>query len=465
MLYKIGFFCLLVYALLLGVNAAEITMVSTEAQQSLAMTIYNQNRALVKDVRLVPLTKGVNEVAFADVSDAIEPSSILAQGDGVLIQEQNFNFDLLTNQNMLKKSVGLTVDVEWINPTTGEIQNKKAQILAYNDKPILKIDNKIETNYPGRVVFNQIPKNLWSKPTLILKLMSKSEKLEKLELSYLTTGISWNADYVAELNVDNNVLDLNGLVTLKNNTEVSYENATLQLVAGDVNFQNERLYEMRAQKQVSYDMAVSNSMESETLGDYHLYTMDRPTNIMSKQTKQVSLLSGTGVKVQKKYKLIDVLDAGSTSEFKDVKPFVFLHFKNAQSEGLGIPLPRGTVRVYQRDSKGRLIFIGQDGINHTAVNQELDLKLGTAFDIVAQGKRTSYTKLSNGYISSFDIAVQNTTKDSVIVRLEQYFPSMWNLESESLPSVKENSNKVYWDIQIPASGEKTLSFKVRVLWR
>lgn len=449
-----------------SVSAQEITTVSPAARERLTVTIYNQGIGLVKDVRKVSLKQGDNQIAFSDISDQMIPESVFVSGNGVTVQEQNFNFDLLTHDNMMQKAVGSTVDIEWTNPATGATETQKAQILAFNyGEPVLKIGNKIETKYPGRILFNQIPKNLWSKPTLILDLMSKQTATEEIELSYLSNGINWKADYVAELNDSDDKMDLNGLVTLTNNTQVSYENATLQLVAGSVNItrpQPRVMYKASAMM-LAENATMDSAMGTEQLGDYYLYTLDRPTDILSNQTKQVALLSGDHVTVQKQYKFTDTINVAYTTDFKDVKPSVFLTFENKKEDGLGLPLPKGTVRVYKKDQNNRLIFVGEDNIDHTAVQQKVTLRLGQAFDITAAGKKTSYTSIGkDAYEAGFEVALNNAMKTPVQVRFEQRLPNNWRILSESQKSMKENANTVYWNVDIPPEGQTILTFKVQI---
>ncbi len=448
-----------------SVSAQEITTITPASRDNLTVTIYNQGIGLIKDVRTVPLKQGVNQIAFSDISNELIPQSVFVAGNGVTVQEQNFNFDLLTHDSMMRKAVGSTVDIEWTNPVSGAVEKQKAQLLAFNGEPVLKIGNQIETKYPGRIVFNQIPNNLWSKPTLILDLKSDLTANEKVELSYLSNGIQWKADYVAELNDTDNQMDLNGLVTLTNNTQVSYDNATLQLVAGSVNITRPRpraVYKAN-NLMMAESAAMDSAMGSEQLGDYYLYTLDRPTDILSNQTKQVALLSGNDVKVQKQYKFTGVMNIGYNSGFKDVKPSVFLTFENKKEDGLGMPLPEGTVRVYKKDKNNRLIFVGEDNINHTAAQQKVTLRLGQAFDITANGKKTSHTSLGrDAYESGFEIAFDNAMKTPVQVRFEQRLPNNWRILSESHKSLKENANTIYWNIDIPPEGQTILTFAVQV---
>lgn len=442
------------------------TEVPVSERTSLTMTIYNQGRALVNDVRRVDLVKDKNTLSFLDISNQVMPETVLIKANGVLMLEQNFNFDLLNHYNMMKKAVGTDVEVEWINPATGIATTQTARLLAFDGgEPVLKIGNKIETQYPGRVIFNTVPASLHAKPTLIFDLMSAKAATENVELSYLTTGLSWSADYVAELNATEDKLNLNGLVTLTNNTQVNYENASLQLVAGDVNISAPTPIVMRtmAKAPIYAEAATMDNMASEAISGYYLYTLNRPTDIMSNQTKQVSLLSGDQIKVVRQYLYRSPLSVKSAYSFQDEKPFIQLKVQNTEVDGLGMPLPKGTVRVYKKDSQNRLIFIGEDSINHTAKNQEITLTLGKDFDLTVKGKRVDYTTLSKGlYEASFEVSLMNAKTQEVTIRFEQSLPNGWKILSESLKSQKENANTIFWNVSVPAEGETVLTYKIQV---
>ncbi len=440
--------------------------VPVSAQKSLTMTIYNGGRALVNDVRQVELALGRNLLSFVDISNQVMPQSVLFKSDGVRVLEQNFNFDLLTLDNLMQKSVGQTVNVEYIDPATGVRSSDEAQLLAYDyQRPILKIGNKIETAYPGRVIFNQVPENLSARPTLVFDVDSKNAANQDVAISYLTNGISWNADYVIELD-KNGAMDLNGLVTLTNNTSVSYKNAQLQLVAGDVNMVVEaaRYKSYRVMDLAGNAMPASDSsMESESLSGYYLYTLKRPTDILSNQTKQVSLLSGTSVKSTRTYQYDSPLVYFGENDFKNKKPTMYLTFENTSQNGLGEALPKGIMRVYEKDSRGGLVFVGEDKIEHTAKGQDIRLRLGEDFDITAMGKRVSFKKMDTKTSQAeFEVKISNAKATAVLVRFNQALPDGWKILSESLKSQKESSNKIYWNVEVPAESDVILTFKIQV---
>ncbi len=264
-------------------------------QQSVAVTIYNQDLALVKDTRKVKLKSGLNALAMRDVSAQIRPETALLRSinapGSLSLLEQNFDFDLLTPEKLLEKYVGKTVTIVKTNPATGAETSEQATVLSTNNGVVLKMGNRIVTGIPGRIEYADLPANLRDRPTLITQINNKGAQDQTVELSYLTGGLGWKADYVAELNDKEDKLDLSGWVTLTNTSGASYKNAKLQLVAGDVNRVQRNMAPMvKAMRMESMAADAAAPMQEEGLLEYHLYTLDRPTNIMENQTKQVALL-------------------------------------------------------------------------------------------------------------------------------------------------------------------------------
>lgn len=398
-------------------------------QQSVAVTIYNSDLALVKDTRKVTIKAGLNALAVRDVSAQMRPEtallrSINAPGSLILL-EQNFDFDLLTPQKMLEKYVGKTVGIVKVHPQTGVETTEQATVLSANNGVVLKVGNRIETGLPGRIVYDNVPANLRDRPTLVTQINNKGATDQTVELSYLTGGLSWRADYVAELNEKDNMLDLSGWVTLTNTSGASYKNAKLQLVAGDVNRVQQQMRPTMMRKNM--DMMASDAsapMAEEGLLEYHLYTLDRPTNIMEAQTKQVALLSASGVPARKELVLRGA-DYYYTAQYGEIgtkmKVSVFIEFDNKEASKLGMPLPKGVLRVYKKDSKGNAQFVGEDNIDHTPKNESVRLKLGEAFDVTADKKQTDFKVLPNpqknhsAFESAFELVLKNAKKETVTV--------------------------------------------------
>lgn len=446
-------------------------------QQEVAVTIYNENLALVKDVRKIPLQSGSQALAFRDVSARIRPETALLRSltaPGALrVQEQNFDFDLLTPQKMLEKYVGRTVKVVRTNSATGQETIEQATVLSANNGVVLKIGDRIETGVPGRLVFDDVPANLRDRPTLVMALHNSGPAQQSVELSYLTGGLAWRADYVVELNAADDSLDVSGWVTLTNTSGAAYRNARLQLVAGDVNqVAPEMAMRNRAVLMAAPAMAKADvGMAEETLLEYHLYTLDRPTTIAENQTKQVALLAASGVPARKELLLqgADYYYQGANGELgKQLKVGVFLEFDNKESARLGMPLPKGVVRVYKKDSSGNAQFVGEDRIDHTPRNEKVRLHLGNAFDVTADKKQTDFKRLPNtgkyGFASesAYEIVLKNAKKEPVTVTVQEPIPGDWQIVSASQAHTKASSNMASWRVVVPAEGKAVLSYRVQV---
>jgi Uncharacterized conserved protein len=442
-------------------------------QRELAVTIYNNDLALVKDQRRVKLDSGLNSLALRDVSAQIRPETALLKSlNGTFsVLEQNFDFDLLTPQKLLEKFVGKSVEVIQTNPATGVEIREQADVLAANDGVVLKIGDRIETGMPGRIVYSNVPADLRDRPTLVVKLDNKTSKEQNVELSYLTGGLGWKADYVAELSAGDDKLDLSGWITLTNTSGTTYRNARLQLVAGDINRVHEpqpAIGGLLRKEIMTMDAA---PMAQESLLEYQLYTLDRPTTIAENQTKQVALLSVTAIPARKEM-LLRGSDYYYRASYGDLgqkmKVGVFLEFDNKESARLGIPLPKGIMRVYKKDSSGNAQFVGEDSIDHTPKNETIRLKLGDAFDVTADKKQTDFKKLpapekgSNAFESAYEIVLKNAKKERVTVTVQEPVPGDWKLLASSHPGVKASSNTAVWKIEIPAEAKVTLSYRVQV---
>ncbi len=457
-----------------GAQAEEIR--STLAQQkSVSVTIYNNNLALVKDQRLVNLTTGINTLALRDVSAQIRPETALLRSLNFTTSfqtiEQNFDFDVLTPQKLLEKYVGKNVSIIKLNPSNGAETSESAEVLSANNGVVLKIGNRIETGMPGRIVYENVPANLRDRPTLVTKINNKTAAEHLLELSYLTSGLSWKADYVAALNAKEDKIDLSGWVTLTNTSGTSYQNAKLQLVAGDVNRVPDRNPRVMMSLKTAEDMASTSNMAEESLLEYHLYTLDKSTTVEENQTKQVALLSASNIPARKALILSgadDYYSANRGEIGKQLKVAVYVEFDNKEAAKLGMPLPKGVMRVYKQDGQGNAQFVGEDQIDHTPKNETIRLKLGNAFDVTADKKQVDFKTLprpakgNNLVESAYEIVLKNAKKEAVTVTVQEPIPGDWKMIKESHPSQKSSSNLSTWHITVPAEGKATLSYRVQV---
>lgn len=471
----IGLSSLSTLILVAAVCAGEVVS-SMADQQEVAVTIYNEDLALVRDQRQVDLPQGAVDLALREVSARIRPEtallSSLTRPEGLTILEQNFDFDLLTPAKLLEKYVGRDVQLVRTHPETGKDHFETARVLSANNGVVLQVADRIETGFPGRLVFPDVPKNLRDRPTLVVSLDNAQAGQQTIELSYLTSGLGWRADYVAELNAEDNALDLSGWVTLTNQSGTTYGNASLQLVAGDVNRVQDQ---MRVRKAMMMDGVAAASMapqmREENLFEYHLYSLQRPTTIRDNQTKQVSLLNASNIPVHKEFRL-----QGSSHYYsgrqgdlgQKLKVGVFVEFDNRKEDNLGLPLPKGIVRVYKQDKSGSPQFVGEDRIDHTPENETVRLKLGDAFDVTAERKQTDFRKLAGDgrynyrYESAFEINLQNAKDEEVTVTVAEPVPGDWRMLSESQKHSKASSDTALWQILVPAKSSKVLSYRVEV---
>jgi hypothetical protein len=446
-------------------------------QQSVAVTIYNENLALVKDQRRVSFEPGRNRLALREVSGQMRPETALLRSlshpGALTLLEQNFDFDLLTPAKLLEKYVGRDVRIVKTHPTTGAESIETARVLAATSGVVLRIGDRIETGLPGRIVYDGVPANLRDRPTLVSELDAARGGAQMVELSYLTGGLSWKADYVAELNEKDTALDLNGWVTLTNQSGTAYPNAKLQLVAGDVNRVRD---EMRASAVAMRAMAAevakpASPMAQESLFEYHLYTLQRPTTIAENQAKQVALLGAQGVPVVK-----ELLLQGSDYYYRSsvggigqkMKVGVFVQLENRESSRLGMPMPKGVVRVYKKDSAGNAQFVGEDRIDHTPKNEKVRLKLGEAFDLTADKKQTDFkrrepnNRASTVFESAYEIVLRNAKKEAATVVVREPVPGDWTMLEESQPHAKVAAGTAEWRVKLPAEGSTTLRYRVLV---
>jgi hypothetical protein len=445
--------------------------VTTAADQTgVALTVYNDNLGLVKDRRSLNLPKGVGELRFMDVASQIIPTSVqivsVTDPAGLRVLEQNYEYDLMSPQKLMDKYVGKEVKLYQKNPYTEREEVVSATLLANNNGPIYRIGNEITFDHPGRVILPGLPESLIAKPTLVWLLDNGLTKSQSIEASYLTSGIGWKADYVLTLDEDDKKCDLNGWVTIDNKSGAAYPEANLKLVAGDVNRVREERPRMMMNKAMLAEAAPAPQFKEEGFFEYHIYTLQRPSTIKDNQSKQISLLTADGVPVKK-----ELLFQGDSyyyyGQYGEVsakqKIGVFVEIANREDAKLGIPLPKGTVRVYKRDKSGSLQFVGEDSIDHTAKDEKVRIKVGDAFDVTGSRKQTDWKKIaSDTYEAAFEITLKNHKKEDVTVRVLEPIPGDWQILSSSHEYKKEDAHTAEFRIPVKKDGEVKLTYRVRM---
>jgi len=451
--------------------AAAHSASTADDRKTVSITVYNQNFGLVREVReLNAIGTGKVELEFADVAANIQPEtvSIKSVGGGRLtVLEQNYRFDLLTPQTLLEKYVGKRVRAYRYHEQTGKEDVVDADLLSVQGGTVLKFNNEITFGYPGRLAFPQVPDNLIAKPTLVWLVDSAAAK-QTVEVTYLTQNLNWSADYVLVVDDAEKKGDLNGWVTLVNQSGASYKNAELKLVAGDVNRVQVQLERPSYGYEAKAASAPAPQFQEQGLFEYHLYSLQRPTNVLQNEQKQVNLLSATGIGVNKK-----LIFFGQQYWFRgqygqvlsNQKVGAYLDIQNSEQNHLGMPLPKGTLRVYKADKSGAKQFVGEDSLDHTPRDEKFRVKMGDAFDVVGDRKQTEWRELGSCTSeSAWEIEIRNH-KDSAI-EVEDYEPvgGDWTLLSASQAAEKKDANTFTFTVKVPARGSTKLNYKVRVKW-
>jgi len=442
-----------------------------EDQTGLALTIYNVNLGLVKDQRQIRLGKGTGELRFMDVASQIIPASVhitsLVDAGSLIVLEQNYEYDLLNPASLLDKYVGREVKLSTKNPYTDKEEIVTATLLSNNGGPIFKIGNEITFGYPGRIIFPRVPENLISKPTLVWLVQNGLVAMQKVEASYLTNGISWRSDYVVTLNDKDDRADLSGWVTIENKSGATYKDAKLKLVAGDVNRVKSDNRDTMPRKAGSVlESASAPQFKEDSFFEYHIYTLGRPATVKENQTKQISLVQAARIPVKEElvyrgasfYYLNQYGEIGSNQKIG-----VFVEIDNRKENNLGIPLPKGTVRVYKHDSEGSLQFVGEDSIDHTPEKERVTIKLGEAFDVVGSRKMTDWKKLAfNRYEAAYELVLRNHKKEDVVVKVVEPIPGDWTMVDSSHPYTKTAAFTAEFMIPVPKDSEVKLTYRVRM---
>lgn len=451
-------------------------LTSTSQERSdLAVTVYNINLALVKEVRSLALPAGRAEVRFKDVASQIDPRTVHMASTtapaGLELLEQNYEYDLISPDKLMERFVGRKVTLIFA-PTGPGGQERQAEgtLVSTNGGMVYEIDGRIHVNPPARVVLPEIPGGLISVPTLVWLLSNSGPATHKIETSYLTGGVTWSADYVSVVSADDSRTDLTGWVTIDNTSGATWRDARLKLVAGDVHRAGPEADTEMLRMQEMAARAAKPAFAEEAFFEYHLYTLDRPTTIKDRQTKQIALLEAAGVPVKKIFLL-----AGQPGYFRSAmgdmmteqRVAVNLELVNSQKNGLGMPLPQGIVRLYQKDSSGSLQFIGEDRIRHTPRDERITLRVGEAFDVVAERRQTDYRAISGGRYdveSEFEIRIRNHKDGPITVLVREPVHGDWKVLSSSHPPVKLDAGTIEFSVPVAAGGEAILRYRVAIDW-
>jgi hypothetical protein len=444
-------------------------------RQSVNITVYNSNLGLVRETRRLTLPAGRIALRFADVTAQIKPETVhlasLLSPTALRILEQNYQYDLLNPGKLMDKFVGkqITLVMRRYQNNSEIFEPVQATLLSNNAGQVWRINGQIVIN-PTNIVemrFPDVPKNLVATPTLVWDIENRDAGTHTLEASYLTNGMNWRADYVLIVNADDTKGDLQGWVTLMNSSGATFEDAKLQLVAGDVNRVSEEQTYALAGRMAKSDVSSEAQFQEQGFFEYHLYTLQRPTTIRDNETKQVSLLEAAGFDVKKEFVLSGQRQyyAGYNNPGQPIKEKVgvFIQFRNAQQNKLGMPLPAGTIRLYKKDGTGNQQFIGEDKIDHTPKDEDVRVKVGDAFDIVAERKQTDYKVIArNVYEYAYEIKIRNHKDGPINVIVNEPIGGDWEMVSSTFEAKKTAAFAAQFNVPVAKDGEATLSYRVRV---
>ena len=446
-------------------------------QTDLNVTVYNSNIALVRDVRQLMLPSGIFRLKFMDIAATVNPATVhfrsLNDPEKLGVIEQNYEYDLLEPAKLLHKYVGREVTLVRAYQENGTTKREeiKATLLSDNNGPVWKIGNDIVTGmFAESYRFPEVPANLYDRPTLLMSLENSGARKQQIEASYLASNLSWNSDYVLTVTRDEKSADLDGWVTVVNNCGTAFHNARLQLVAGELN----RIQpNSRREANMAYDMAAKAAaapqFQQENFSEYHLYTLGRRTSVEDKETKQISLLQGSGVPVEKifvvngqNYYYHNAQNPGAP--LKD-PVMVYYKFKNEEKAGLGIPLPAGNVRVYQKDSKGGILFAGEDRIDHTPKDENINIHIGNAFDVVAEHKQTDYKSISSHvWEMEYEITIRNHKDGPINVEVNEPIGGEWEMLSSTYKYNKTAAFAAQFIVPVAKDGKSVLKYRIRAHW-
>jgi hypothetical protein len=453
--------------------AADLAL-PVDQRTRLSLTVYGDGSALVWDTRAASLAAGPNRLAFEGVSRLMLPSSAMIRADdGVRLAEIVYDFALLTPDALLRRSLGRTVGVVRIHPTTGEETVEDATLLSVEGGPVLKHRDRIEAVDPQRLVFFDMPADLRPRPALMATVESSSARRSEVTLGYLTGGLGWSADYVAVWNEAQARITLTGRATLSNTSEADFPGADVVLVAGTVRREDAPMpipapEMLRGRAAAAPMMADAKAMpEREQFAALHLYKVPGTVDLADRQTRQVTLLATRPIPVRPEF----VSEAGVVTyrqggEPRPTHPELRLNFDNEGGEGqAATPLPAGLVRVYAESADGAPRLLGEDRIDHTPAGAPVSLAPGEAFDITVRRRQTEFVRSGlpdSVSESAWAIEVKNAGEQAAVVRIVEVAPGDWTVLAESLPHEKETANRIVWKVPVPAGGSAQLTYRIRV---
>jgi hypothetical protein len=416
-------------------------------QNSVSVTVYNQNLGVVKDFRSIDLSSGRSKINITDVAQQIDPTSVHIKLNGEVL-EQNYQYDLVSLDKILRKFINQNIRL--VSETNETVEGKLLSaiggqiVLERSEGGLVMLPNVNKYRFS----VDYLPEGLITQPTLVWDVNSYSSGKQDVEISYQTKGMNWHAEYVAVLNEDDTALDLNSWVSVENTSGATYKNAKLKLVAGDINLIQD--YQIRGGLERVYAMDKSTVSEQQfqenEFFEYHIYNLQRQTTIANNETKQISLFEASNVSAKKKFFYGSVSNQRYWKQSGQKKIAVIVEFENSEEYGLGVPMPNGKVRVYKSDGES-LEFVGEDLVGHTPANEKVKLKIGDAFDVLAEEVQTETFK--------------NRKKENIVIEVERNLGTNWEILKSSVEYNKKDAFRITFNVPVEADSETKLTFRVR----
>ncbi|MFH1501898.1 MAG: DUF4139 domain-containing protein [Candidatus Eisenbacteria bacterium] len=430
------------------------------AEPGVSITVYNSDMALVKDVRPVDIRSGVHELRFPDVAQRIDATSVhfkVLEGPDASVWEQNYRFDLASSSKILEKYLEMEIDVigEQADLFTGKLVSFDGSSIVLDQGrgagPVVTL-NREKVSY---IRFPSLPSGLISKPSLVWKIGAEQSGERLVEVTYMTSSINWHAEYVGVIDAEDDWIDLAAWVSIDNRSGAPYKDAQLDLVAGDVH----RVQEQRMTRDMAFEaelMAAAKGapeFAEEQLFEYYLYKLDTPATVADREIKQLTFFPSTKVDVEK------VLEF-DYHRGSDVR--VLLEFENSEAGGLGRALPAGKVRMYKEDSASDLQFIGEDRIDHTPKDEDVQLYLGNAFDVKVERTTTDARKITNRIREEdYELSIRNHKDEGIVLRVVEHPYGYWTVTQTSHEFEKVEANRIEFHVPVETDGEVVVRYTVR----
>jgi hypothetical protein len=468
----------LLMAMCLTIGSLVSAAPQEKPQQGVGLTIYNDNFAVVRESRPMAFEQGTNIVKFTDVASAIDPTSVsfksLSSPGAVSILEQNYEYDLVNSDSLLKRYIDKKVTIELKGSGADTSQEITGVLMAAmgndlilkNEKNEIQIVDKTST---GKISLRELPDDLVTRPTLVWLADSKEKGQQLCQVTYTTGRVGWNADYLAVLNADETKIDFSGWVTIDNKSGAGYKDATIKLIAGDVRRVVEPVPMERGR--MVYAMkggADQAGFEEKPFMEYHLYTLGRKSTVNNNQVKQIEFITpASGVPSNKIYIYERKPRWFYENKNQKDKVNVKIEFENTRENGLGIALPKGKIRVFKKDpADGTLEFVGEDKIDHTPAKEKLSLYIGDAFDIVPQ-----YTLVDGKYGEHYSrethkIELRNRKQSAVTVYVDEKLTQgrNWTIEKSTHEYKKRDVNTIRFEVKIEADSTAAIEYTVTETW-